>query len=159
MSIAFTSLAYNDAQVTPSALTLPGYTMSVDTAPNQWAKQWTVSAISGTQTGVAAHTLAVPFTLTVQRPRSYKSLPPINPTTGLLRGAVPFNEHRLIGRRGLLPAANQVAVPGWIDVRMHLPAGAESYDVNNVAALFEMVKLALNKQLEEILTLTRTGSM
>ena len=62
MAISLTS-PITGAAVT--GLTSPTYTVAVDTPPNTWSKQWAVTALGGTQTGVDTSSSASrPFTLT-----------------------------------------------------------------------------------------------
>ena len=87
MSFSLTSPVTGAAQ---AGLTSPTYTHAADTPPDVNAKQYAVTSLGGTQTGVLAHSVAAPFTTAMFRPKSFKALAPVNPVTGVLR-EVPSN--------------------------------------------------------------------
>jgi len=82
MSLALSSPVNGGAQ---TGFTSPTYTIVVDTAPTNSGKQYAVSAIGGTQVGVdASSTPSRPFTITLSRPAVLRTLPAVNPVTGIL---------------------------------------------------------------------------
>jgi hypothetical protein len=81
-----------------TGLTSPTYTILADTSPANNAKQYYVSALGGTQTGVLAHSVAAPFTLSFWKPQVLRTLKPVNPVTGVLK-EVPTNPY--LGSRAL----------------------------------------------------------
>lgn len=130
MSFAPTTPITGAAQ---TGLTTPTYTITSDTAPDQSGKQFAVTALGGTQTGVTTHSVSSPFTLTMFRPKLLKSLSVVNPVTGQLRN-VPRNTYKVITRKGVNPAVNQPATPMIITTTIDVPAGSDSYDAANVHA-------------------------
>jgi hypothetical protein len=72
MSFAPTSPVTGAAQ---SGLTAPTYTLTADVAPAQNAKQYAVTALGGTQTGVISHSVAAPFTLAMFRQTGERTRP------------------------------------------------------------------------------------
>lgn len=118
---------------TSTVLTSPTFTLVQDTAPAQNAKQYYVSALGGTQTGVLAHSVAAPFTGTMFRPATLKSLSPVNPVTGVLR-AVPMNDYTVITRKGVLPLAGQAYKVMPIRTVISVPAGADVADPLSLAS-------------------------
>nr|UJQ85979.1 MAG: hypothetical protein 2 [Leviviridae sp.] len=48
--------------------------------------------------------------------------------------SIPRNTTKIIVRKGVLPAVNQLVVPAVFRLEMDIPAGAETYDVANVRA-------------------------
>lgn len=117
-----------------TGFTAPTYTVTVDSAPNNWSKQWAIIAFGGTQAGVVAHSVNAPFTHTCRRPSIMKTI-----ATALLNGVtgqysrVPFNEYVRLTRK-----AAQVALGQWV-VNEHrttnkIYAGTETYDAPNVKA-------------------------
>lgn len=130
MSITFPGSVTGSAQ---TGFTTPGYTTSVDNAPAVNAKQVAVTALTGTQVGVRAHSLSDPFTIAAFRPLSYAMLGKPHPVTGLVSN-VPRNTTKIIVRKGVIPAINQLVVPAVFRLEMDIPAGAETYDVANVRA-------------------------
>ncbi len=116
-----------------AGLTSPTYTVTADQAPNGLSKQWYVSAIGGTQTGVDAQsTASKPWTFTYTRPSQMKTLNALD-STGVIRN-VGFNTFELLMRKGMLPLAGQaVRVANW---RATLPvlAGADTADAANIRA-------------------------
>lgn len=116
-----------------SGLTSPTYTLADDTPPsNQLAKQKAVTGIGGTQTGVAAHSITAPFTLTMVRPSTYKVLgqPSI---AGVIR-AFPKNTTTLLTRKGVNVLANQPTQVMLVRTELSVPAGADSYDAVSIKA-------------------------
>lgn len=110
----------------------PEFTIQVDTAPDNNGKQYAVtsSANAGDST---AHSASSPFTITVIRPRTFKSLGQVNPVTGILPN-VPKNQWTVITRKGATPMAGQS--PSLLIVRttIDVPAGADLADPSNVKA-------------------------
>lgn len=124
------------ASVTGSAqtgLTTPGYTLTVDTPPDVNAKQSAVTALTGTQAGVDAHSVSRPFTLTVFKPKIMAVLGKPNPTTGLI-AQVPMNTYKVITRKGVTPLADQPSKPMLIRTDIEVPAGADVADPANIRA-------------------------
>jgi hypothetical protein len=134
MAVAITSPVTGGAQ---STFTSPTYTIASDIAPDVNGKQYAVTALGGTQTGVTAHSVASPFTTTFWKPKAFKVLGKPNPTTGLLPG-VPVNVYKLITRKGMLPLAAQPYAIGTADFKFTIPAGADTADAANVKALVSM---------------------
>jgi hypothetical protein len=116
-----------------TGLTSPTYTLVADAAPAPNAKQWYVSALGGTQTGVVVSSVNMPFTTTVYRPAVFARLPPVNPVTGVLPGAGK-NVHAVITRKGALPLAGQTPRIVTYETKVSIPAGCESADFPNLVA-------------------------
>lgn len=127
-----------------TGLTSPTYTLAADIAPAANGKQFAVTALGGTQTGVTVHSVSVPFTLTWWRQLVYKLLPQPNPITGIIKN-VPINTTKLVVRKGLIPALNQNPVVGSVVISVNIPAGAETYDAANVRALLSLAVGALSQ--------------
>jgi hypothetical protein len=108
-------------------------------------KQWAVTALGGTQTGVIAHSIASPFTIAANRPQSYKVLGIVNPTTGQLR-QVPRNEFSVITRKGVTPLAGQASVVAMVKTVVSVPAGSDLADPVSVRALISAHIGALSQQ-------------
>jgi hypothetical protein len=128
-----------------SLLTSPTYTLTADIAPDSNGKQWAITALGGTQSGVSFHTVSCPFTTTVVRPRSFKQLGKPHPVTGLV-SQVPRNVYKLITRKGVLPLAGQPAQTMLITTIMEIPAGADGYDVTSIRAALSMHGGAISQQ-------------
>jgi hypothetical protein len=122
-----------------TGFTSPTYTLVTDQPPNaSTGKQWYVSALGGTQTGVRAHSISDPFTITYERPGVLKTLAGlISGITGLY-GKVPDNVFTSRVRKGVLIAANNLPRVAEAYRRISIPAGADSYDAPNVRALFSL---------------------
>lgn len=121
-----------------NGLTSPTYTHVVDTAPQGTiGKQYAVTALGGTQTGVAAHSVASPFTTTFFKPGTLKVLGAVNPSTGLLR-AVPKNTYKCISRKGVLPLAGQPASLAMVETNIIVPAGSDTADPLSLKALLSL---------------------
>lgn len=89
--------------VTGSAITgftAPTYTIVSDQAPDTFSKQWLVSALGGTQTGVTPQdSVANPFTITARRPKQL-AIGPMSTLNGQLIGRAKRNKHSYILRKG-----------------------------------------------------------
>lgn len=117
-----------------TGLTAPTYTIAADTSPAPNGKQYAVTALGGTQTGVTTHSVAAPFTLAMFRPLNFKYLTPVNPVTGVLRG-VPTNTYKVITRKGVLPLAGQAFKNAVVTTTIEIPAGADVADPANIRAM------------------------
>lgn len=117
-----------------TGLTSPTYTIAADTPPANNAKQYYVSGLGGTQTGVLAHSVAAPFTLSMFKPQSPKVLAPLNPVTGVLR-SVPMNTYKVITRKGVLPLAGQSYKTSLVTTTLDIPAGADVADPLSLKAM------------------------
>lgn len=129
MTISLSSPVTGTAQ---TSLTSPTYTVVVDQAPDVNAKQWYVSALGGTQTGVRVHAASDPFTISFWRDKVIKTLGQLG-----LNGQysdVPMNKYKAITRKGVIVAVNQPARAMIIRTEIECPAGAESYDNANMEA-------------------------
>lgn len=130
MTVALTTPVTGLAQ---AGLTSPTYTLTADTPPNPNSKQWAITALGGTQTGVLAHSVAAPFTLSAFRPAVFKSLAPLNPVTGVLK-AVPMNNFKFVTRKGVLPLAGQAYKNLVITTIIEVPAGSDLADPLSIRA-------------------------
>jgi hypothetical protein len=131
MSILWTSPITGQPQ---TGLTSPTYTITADTAPpNIPGKQVAVTALGGTQTGVNAHSVAIPFTLNYTRPITLRVLPNPNAITGIVNN-VPTNIYKDITRKGVLPLVGQPYKTMLITTTMEVPAGADAADPQNIRA-------------------------
>jgi len=128
MTFALTSPVTGGAQ---TGLTSPTHSYTVDLAPDNNGKQYAVTALGGTQTGATLHSVASPFTVTMVRPRVFRSLGKPNPTTGLIRD-VPRNTYKLLTRKGVLPLAGQPYTTMLIATVIDVPAGADTADPVNI---------------------------
>jgi hypothetical protein len=141
MSFTLTSPITGGAQ---TGFTSPTYTIATDTAPSNTGKQYAVSAIGGTQTGVdAASSPSRPFTVTLSRPAVLRQLPAVDPLTGVLRN-VPKNSYKILVRKGVTPLAGQAAQILIGTVTLDIPAGADVADAANVRAALSLMIGSLN---------------
>lgn len=142
MAWSLTSPVTGSAQ---TGLTSPTYTHSSDVAPDVNGKQNAVTALGGTQTGVVAHSVAAPFTITFWRPKVYKLLGIPDPVTGIV-GNVPMNVYKVITRKGVLPLAGQSYKNMQITTIIEVPAGADTADSSNVRAALSLHIGGLSQQ-------------
>jgi len=142
MSFTLTTPVTGGAQ---TGFTSPTYTIQADTAPTNAGKQYAVSAIGGTQTGVdAASSPSKPFTITLMRPQVLRALSPVDPVTGVLR-SVPRNTYKVIVRKGVTPLAGQAPAVLNATLQLDVPAGADLADAANVRASLSLLIGALNQ--------------
>lgn len=136
-----------DLSTTGSAqtgLTTPTYTLGNDLAPDANSRQYAVTALGGTQTGVRTHTAGDPFTLTIRR-TPYKAIPPKNPVTGAY-GNIPLNRIEVLGRKGMYVDSSQTVRVGSVRITAELPAGSELNDAPSIRALVSMVLGTLQEE-------------
>lgn len=120
-----------------TGLTSPTYTLTTDTPPASNAKQWAITALGGTQTGVDSHSVARPFTLTMFRPSVLRSLGQPNPVTGRI-AQVPNNTYAVLTRKGVTPLAGQPSANLIIETRIQVPAGSDLADPANIRAALSL---------------------
>jgi len=142
MSIAITSPITGGAQ---TGLTSPTYTVVTDVAPDINGRQVAVTALGGTQSGVRAHAVSDPFTITAFRPKVPKALQTANPVTGRY-GVIPKNTYTWIVRKGVNYAANQAPEVCTLRVTADVPAGADAYDSANIRAAISALVGVLTQQ-------------
>jgi len=142
MSFTLTSPVTGGAQ---TGLTSPTYTLAADAAPTNSGKQYAVSGLGGTQSGVdTSSTPSRPFTITLSRPPVLRTLPGVNSVTGLLP-SVPRNVYKIIARKGVTPLTGQASQVALATVEISVPAGADFSDAANVRAMLSLLIGALNQ--------------
>jgi len=117
-----------------SGLTSPTYTIVTDVAPTINGKQYAITALGGTQTGVDINSVSKPFSISFFRPAVLKALPQPNPVTGVVKN-IPMNTYKLITRKGVVPSVNQVAMTARITTTIDIPAGSDTYEPEELRAL------------------------
>lgn len=131
MTVALSSPVTGTAQ---TGLTSPTYTVVEDTPPNAQSKQYAVTALGGTQTGVDVHGASKPFTFTASRPAQIRSAPVPNPVTGVMANS-PRNVYTLLTRKGTVPGSNQNPQVSLIRTEVTVVAGADLQEPANVRAM------------------------
>lgn len=134
MSVSLSTPVTGSAQ---TGLTSPTYTIVQDTAPSALGKQWACTALGGTQTGVRTHTATDPFTVTVERPAQFRSVPSV--VAGSSLPNVPRNKYVFRIRKGVVPVTGQAPQILNIETIINLPAGADAADPSNVRAAFSLL--------------------
>lgn len=119
-----------------AGLTTPTFTIAAGQAPNAVSKQYNVTALGGTQTGVLAHGLSSPFTLTMFVPSTIKVLGVPN-SSGVIR-SFPRNQFDLLIRKGMIPLANQPSQVAWVRMMASIPAGADIADKNSILSMMSL---------------------
>lgn len=130
MTIAISSPVTGTAQ---TGLTSPTYTVESDTPPaGVRGKQYAVSALGGTQTGVEANRVGQPFTLSYIGPATLRGAPTVSQSTGAPT-SYPRNVHKFIGRKGVEVVTGYYANANYT-LEISVPAGAEVKDAESVRA-------------------------
>lgn len=129
MTVNVTSPITGAAQ---TGFTSPTYTHVSMAGPDSNVKQYAVTALGGTQTGVDVHSVARPFTLSFWWPKILRILPAINSNGAL--PSVPMNTYKLITRKGVTPLLGQPSKTMLITTIIEVPAGADTVDPANVRA-------------------------
>lgn len=132
MAVTLTSPVTGAAQ---TGFTSPTYTHVSDTAPDANMKQYAVTALGGTQSGVNVHSASCPFTITFVRPKVFKPLGTPNPVTGVVKD-VPRNTWKVHVRKGVLPLAGQAYQTMQMTCTIDVPAGSDVADPSNIRAAF-----------------------
>lgn len=139
-----------------TGLTSPTYTLTTDVAPSINGKQYAVTSLGGTQTDVEVNTVSKPFSISFFRPQTLKVLPQANPVTGIIRN-VPNNTYKLITRKGAQPASGQNAITAKITTVIDVPAGAESYEPEDIKAMLSAHFGVGYAEADDIATVVTTG--
>jgi len=120
-----------------TGLTSPTYTLTADVAPAAHGKQYYVSALGGTQTGVEVNSLSNPFTTTFFKVAAPKSLPSVNASGGL--SSVPKNVFKWNVRKGMEVLSGQPRQLGLFELSMTIPAGADVQDPESMRAALSLL--------------------
>ncbi len=136
--------------------TSPTYTLTTDTSPAANAKQYAITAVGGTQTGVDAHSVSKPFTLTAFRPERLKAMPAPNAVTGKYPTNRGSNKYRILTRKGVNAAADAPAMV-IIETIITVPVGSDSYEPEDVKAAVSLHIGALYAQSGGLAQLTLDG--
>jgi len=128
-----------------TGFTTPTYTIAADTPPSVNAKQWIVSAVGGTQTGVDVNSVSKPFTVTMFRPVVLRPLPQPNTVTGIVKN-VPVNTYKIITRKGASPANLNIPLIARITTVIDVPAGTDTFEPEDIKAMVSAHIGALNQQ-------------
>lgn len=152
MTITVNSPITGSAQ---TGLTSPTYTLVADTSPAANIRQWAVTALGGTQTGVLPSSASAPFVLRAQRPMVYKGLSPVG-VNGLLR-SVPRNTLKMGVLKSVVPLSGQAPViaQGWLI--FDVPAGSTEADANSLMAMLSCLLGWIANQSAGIGDAARTG--
>lgn len=154
MAIALTSPVTGAAMV---GLTSPTYTVTADNAPpGNPGRQYAVTALGGTQTGVTVHSISSPFTINFTRPATPKLLGTPNPVTGVVAN-VPMNSYTIIVRKGVTPLAGQPVKASIMKLSMDIPAGSDLADPLNIKAGLSLLFGAAWQQASGVGDLTVNG--
>jgi hypothetical protein len=127
-----------------TGLTSPTYTIVADTPPpGTKGKQFAVSALGGTQSGVEANAIGRPFTITYSGPVSPKGAPTVSAVTGQ-PVSVPRNTHKVILRKGVEVVTGYFA-PMNFTLTFDVPAGSEIKDPESIRAAVSAMVGALSQ--------------
>jgi len=140
---------------TVSGLTSPTYTLTADTYPDVNGKQWAITSLGGTQTGVTTHSVSSPFTIAVTRPKALKQLGAMN-AQGQINN-IGKNNYGLILRKGATPAANQPDQTILGRCEFGVPAGTDAYDPAEIKAAVSFMGGFLSANADGIATMLLTG--
>jgi len=142
VTISLTSPVTGSAQ---TGLTSPTYTVVADTAPNAYSKQYAVTALGGTQTGVDVHAASRPFTITFSRPQNIRSAPVANPVTGAMPNS-PRNVYSVVVRKGQSPGVSQNPQTGVLRCDFSVVAGADVTEPEDIRAALSFLLGSMSQQ-------------
>lgn len=115
-----------------TGFTSPTYTPTEDTWGGN-GKQYAITTIGGTQSGVEAHSNAQAFTVTFEKPKVIKNLGPLNANGA--PSSVPRNVFKQRVRKGMLHLAGQPYSTGMVTTIYEIPAGADVADPESIRAM------------------------
>lgn len=116
-----------------TGFTSPTYTFVSEPAPDVNGKQYVVTAVGGTQTGVTVSSVSAPNRFTWWRPRVFKQPSGFNSVSGRY-DKVPMNVHKLVTAKAASVSASQTVV-NLATTIFEIGAGSETYDQANIRAL------------------------
>lgn len=128
-----------------TGFTSPTYTVVSDLAPTPQGRQYAVSAVGGTQTGVDANSVSKPFTVNMVRPANFKQVGTVNPVTGVLTKN-PFNEWKIIFRKGMVPLTGQSPQTALAALSFSIPSGSDTAEPEEIRALVSFIVGVLSQQ-------------
>lgn len=128
---------------TQTGLTSPTYTLVTGTAPDQNGRQYVVSALGGTQTGVDVSAASRPFSVTAWWPKILRSLSYISGSGRSVQ--VPNNVYKWVTRKGVTVHADLPPAIVVITTTAEIPAGSDTVDAPNVRAAFSLHVGAVNQ--------------
>lgn len=139
-----------------SGFTAPTYTLTADTPPNPQTKQYAVTAVGGTQTGVSVHSPSSPFIFAISRPAAFKGLSLVNPVTGQLT-SVPRNTWKMLAVKGAIPLTGQAPQNCVFRAEMVVPAGVETTSPAELKAWLALVGGLLWAECNDVQLCLTTG--
>jgi len=142
MTISVSSPVTGTAQ---TGLTSPTYTVVADTPPNAYSKQYAVTALGGTQTGVNVHAASKPFTITFSRPAQIRTAPIPNPNNNVI-GNAPRNVYSVLTRKGVVPVSGQNPQIMTIKTEISVVAGSDLVEPEDIEAALSLHIGALSQQ-------------
>jgi hypothetical protein len=153
-----TTIAGTVTGVNIAALAAMVLTVAAAAAPATNAKRGIVTGLtSGTAANVRFHTVSDPFDITVWAPQQPRTLPA--PNSSGVYGSIPMNKHAIVIRKGLRPAAGVASITSKLEIGFEVPAGAESYDSANLAAMLSAGAGWLNNLCDDLYDNSLTGSV
>lgn len=146
MTMSLSSPVTGGAQ---TGLTSPTYTLTGDVAPDNNGVQYAITALGGTQTGVDVSSVSSPFTVTLVRPKNFRTLPAVNPVTGAL-SRVPRNTWKIITRKGVVPLSGQPAATMMVTTTIDVPTGGDTANPEDIRAALSLHFGALSQASSDI---------
>lgn len=151
----FNPTSPSTGQTGVTGLTNPTYTLTEGTPSVPNARQFVVTALGGTQTGVETHTASNPFEITAYRPLVYKALGDLSNGSP---SAFPKNTYSIVARKGL-EVYSGIRRIGMIKIVIDIPAGSEVTDPESVSAMFVAIASVLHVNAAAIRDSLVTGAI
>lgn len=137
-----------------TGLTSPTYTFTLEGSTPEM-KRYVASSIGGTQAGVNAHSVSMPFSVEAIRPKILRVLP--QPVNGRYP-SIPKNVYRVRLRKGVNAASGLSSIVEF-ELIMSVPAGSETYDQQNLAAACSALGGLVSNQIAGLFDSAKTGSV
>lgn len=148
----------NQAIGAVTGFTTPTFTTATSstTVPN--GKTAVVTAKGGTQpSAVDVHSASRNFSFLSVRPAVIRGLPPLNAAGQLVN--VPINVYSASTRKGMTVLSGQPSQHGYLKTQIGIPAGADTADPDNVAAMIVAHIMLLSQIAQEIVNTAKTGEI
>ena len=143
---------------TVSGLTSPTYTLTADSTSDANTRQSIVTAVGGTQTGVIAHAVSAPFSVTVRRPKGNPKVLGKANLNGFI-GNIGRNTYTMLVRKGVVPLAGQPYQIALSRTEFEIPAGSELNDQPNLKALASFTGGFLSSNADGLFTTFTNASL
>jgi len=142
---------------TVTGLTTPTYTLAADTTTDGRTKQFYVSALGGTQTGVVVHSSELPFLINVKKAFKVAVLGAVSALTGIR--SIPKTSYVRNTIKGVFVDTLGNKAIAQIKTIMDIPAGAITQDYNSILAMISLDAAVGTNQVQAMADLAKQNTV